>query len=100
MVSGERQTTTKGSAAARDNIAGFFQLAGSCSPRHHSHFFLIMKVGFIIAAFAATVQAFAPSSTNGRTTSSSLAMAMERTYIMIKPVSVWFEYVTCGGRVH
>ena len=58
----------------------------------------VMKVGFIIAAFAATVQAFAPSSTNGRTTSSSLAMAMERTYIMIKPVSVWFEYVTCGGR--
>jgi hypothetical protein len=27
-------------------------------------------------------------------------MAMERTYIMIKPVSVWFEYVTCGVRVH
>eukprot|EP00571_Detonula_confervacea_P013086 CAMPEP_0172310006 /NCGR_PEP_ID=MMETSP1058-20130122/11107_1 /TAXON_ID=83371 /ORGANISM="Detonula confervacea, Strain CCMP 353" /LENGTH=192 /DNA_ID=CAMNT_0013022747 /DNA_START=34 /DNA_END=612 /DNA_ORIENTATION=+ len=55
-----------------------------------------MKVAALFAAFAATANAFAPSSSftssvsvnNVRTSESALSMGMERTYIMIKPDGV------------
>ena len=51
-----------------------------------------MKVAALFTVFAATANAFAPATpvTNARTSGSALSMSLERTYIMVRFITLTF----------